>query len=287
MKKTLLALTFAASLGLAACNNPGDEVVVSTSIGDITQDEFYNSIKEIAGDQLLQQVVVEKILNDKYKVTDEEVEEELAAVKEQYGEGFEAALAQSNLTEDALKSNIRFSLLQEKAVADVEVTDEEIQQYYDQASKELNARHILVEDEATAKEVIEKLNAGGDFAALAKEYSTDTGSAEKGGELGWFTVGTMVPEFNDAAYALEINKVSEPVQTDYGYHIIQVTDKRDVADYGTLEDKKEEIRESIAATKGDWDSKMAQLIKEAKVDVKDADLKNAFSSYTSEEKSEK
>ena len=284
MKKTLLALTFAASLGLAACNNPGEEVVVSTNVGDITQEEFYKSIKEIAGDQLLQQVVVEKILNDKYKVTDKEVEEELKAVKEQYGEGYEAALAQSNLTEDALKSNIRFSLLQEKAVADVEVTDEEIQKYYDQASKELNARHILVEDEATAKEVIEKLNAGGDFAALAKEYSSDTGSAEKGGELGWFTVGTMVPEFNDAAYALEINKISEPVKTDYGYHIIQVTDKRDVKDYGTLEDKKEEIRKSIASTKGDWDTKMAQLIKEAKVNVKDADLKNAFSNYTSEEK---
>ena len=287
MKKTLLALTFAASLGLAACNNPGDEVVVSTSVGDITQEEFYNSIKEIAGDQLLQQVVIEKILNDKYEVTDEEVEEELKGVKEQYGEGYEAALAQSNLTEEALKSNIRFSLLQEKAVADVEVTDEEIQKYYDQASQELNARHILVEDEATAKEVVEKLNAGGDFAALAKEYSTDTGSAEKGGELGWFTVGTMVTEFNDAAYALELNKISEPVQTDYGYHIIQVTDKRDVEDYGTLEDKKEEIRNTIASTKGDWDSKMAQLITESKVQVKDADLKNAFSNYTSEEKSDK
>lgn len=287
MKKTLLALTFAASLGLAACSNPGDEVVVSTNVGDITQEEFYNSIKEIAGDQLLQQVVIEKILNDKYKVTDEEVEKELKSVKDQYGDGYEAALAQSNLTEDALKTNIRFSLLQEKATKDVEVTDEEIQKYYDQASQELNARHILVEDEATAKKVIEKLNAGGDFAALAKEYSTDTGSAEKGGELGWFTVGKMVPEFNDAAYALEINQISEPVKTDYGYHIIQVTDKRDVKDYGTLEDKKEEIRKAIASTKGDWDTKMAELIKEAKVKVNDEDLKNAFSNYTSEEKSEK
>ena len=97
----------------------------------------------------------------------------------------------------------------------------------------------------------------------------------------------MVTEFNDAAYALELNKISEPVQTDYGYHIIQVTDKRDVKDYGSLEDKKEEIRKTIASTKGDWDTKMAQLIKESKVQVKDADLKNAFSNYTSEEKSDK
>ena len=283
MKKTLLALTFAASLGLAACSNPGDEVVVSTSVGDITQEEFYNSIKEIAGDQLLQQVVIEKILNDKYEVTDEEIDEELAAVKEQYGEGYEAALLQSNLTEDMLKTNIRFSLLQEKATQDVEVTDEEIQNYYDQASQELNARHILVEDEETAKEIVEKLKAGEDFAALAKEHSTDTGSAEKGGELGWFSVGTMVEQFNDAAYALEIDEISAPVQSDFGYHIIQVTDKREVEGYGSLEDKKEEIRETIASTKGDWNTKMAELIKEAKVDVKDADLKGAFDSMTSAE----
>ncbi|AWE08678.1 foldase [Lysinibacillus sp. 2017] len=287
MKKTLFALTVAASLGLAACSNPGDEVVVSTNVGDITQEEFYNTVKDIAGDQLLQQVVIEKILNDKYKVTDEEVAEELKGVKEQYGEGYEAALAESKLTEDTLKTNIRFSLLQQKAVADVEVTDEEIQHYYDQASKELNARHILVEDEALAKELVKKLKAGEDFAKLAKENSTDTGSAEKGGDLGWFTVGTMVPEFNDAAYALEKNEISEPVKTDYGYHIIQVLDTRDVKDYGTLEDKKEEITEAIKATKGDWDTKMAQLLKEAKIEVKDADLKGAFSGYLSEDKSEK
>lgn len=282
MKKTLFALTMAASLGLAACSNPGDEVVVSTSIGDITQEEFYNSMKEIAGDQLLQQVVVEQILNDKYEVTDEEIDAELATFKEQYGEGYEAALAQSNVTEEMLKSNIRFKLLQEKATKDVEITDEEIQKYYDQASQELNARHILVEDEATANEIIEKLNAGEDFAELAKEFSTDPGSGAQGGDLGWFSVGTMVPAFNDAAYALEIDKISEPVQSDFGYHIIQVKEKRAVKDYGTLEEKKEEIRESIAATKGDWNAKMAELIKEAKVDVKDADLKGAFSGFTAE-----
>ncbi|MGN7477886.1 peptidylprolyl isomerase [Solibacillus silvestris] len=282
MKKTLFALTVAASIGLAACSNTGDEVVVSTSVGDVTQEEFYNSMKEIAGDQLLQQVVVEKILNDKYKVTDKEIEEELATVKEQYGEGYEAALAQSNLTEEMLKTNIRFTLLQEKATKDVEVTDEEIQKYYDQASQELNARHILVEDEETAKEIVKKLKDGEDFAALAKENSVDTGTAEKGGELGWFSVGAMVPAFNDAAYALKVDEISEPVKSDFGYHIIQVKEKRAVKDYGTLEEKKEEIREAIAATKGDWNTKMAELIKEAKVDVKDADLKDAFTSFKAE-----
>lgn len=277
MKKSLFALTLAASIGLAACSNPGDEVVVSTNVGDITQEDFYNQIKEIAGNELLQQVVIEKILNDKYEVTKEEIEEEFNGVKEQLGEGLAAALAQSNLTEEDLKTNIRMSILQQKAVADVEVTDEEIQAYYDQAKQELNARHILVDDEETAKEAIKKLEAGEDFAAVAKEFSTDPGSAEKGGELGWFTVGMMVPEFNDAAYALEVNKISEPVQSGHGYHVIEVTEKRDIKDFGTLEDKKEEIRETIAASKGDWDTKVAELLKEADIKVKDADLKNAFS----------
>ncbi|MER2114728.1 MAG: peptidylprolyl isomerase [Solibacillus isronensis] len=282
MKKTIFALTVAASIGLAACSNPGDEVVVSTSVGDITQEEFYNSMKDIAGDQLLQQVVVEQILNDKYKVTDEEIEEELKGVKEQYGESYESVLAQSNLTEETLKTNIRFTLLQEKALKDVEVTDEEIEKYYNQASQELNARHILVEDEETAKEIKAKLDAGEDFAKLAKEFSTDPGSGEQGGDLGWFTVGTMVPEFNDAAYALEVDEISEPVQSEHGFHIIQVTEKRDVKDYGKLEDKKEEIRESIAATKADWNTKMAELINDADVEVKDKDLKDAFSGFKAE-----
>ncbi|MEK5186375.1 peptidylprolyl isomerase [Solibacillus sp. FSL R5-0691] len=282
MKKTIFALTVAASIGLAACSNPGDEVVVSTSVGDITQEEFYNSMKDIAGDQLLQQVVVEQILNDKYKVTDEEIEEELKGVKEQYGDSYESILAQSNLTEETLKTNIRFTLLQEKALKDVEVTDEEIEKYYNQASQELNARHILVEDEETAKEIKAKLDAGEDFAELAKEFSTDPGSGAQGGDLGWFTVGTMVPEFNDAAYALEVDEISEPVQSEHGFHIIQVTEKRDVKDYGKLEDKKEEIRESIAATKADWNTKMAELINEADVKVKDKDLKDAFSGFKAE-----
>lgn len=282
MKRTIFALTVAASIGLAACSNPGDEVVVSTSVGDITQEEFYNSMKDIAGDQLLQQVVVEQILNDKYKVTDEEIEEELKGVKEQYGESYESVLAQSNLTEETLKTNIRFTLLQEKALKDVEVTDEEIEKYYNQASQELKARHILVEDEETAKEIKAKLDAGEDFAKLAKEFSTDPGSGEQGGDLGWFTVGTMVPEFNDAAYALEVDEISEPVQSEHGFHIIQVTEKRDVKDYGKLEDKKEEIRESIAATKADWNTKMAELINDADVEVKDKDLKDAFSGFKAE-----
>ena len=279
MKKTIFALTLATSIGLAACSNPGDEVIVSTANFEITQDEFYNEVKKLAGDQLLQQVVLEKILNDKYEVTDEEIQAEFDTLKSQYGDQFETLLESSNLTEETLKQNIRFNLLQTKATDEVKISDEEIQAYYDQAKYELNARHILVETEEEAKAIVEELKNGADFAQLAKEKSVDTGSGVEGGELGWFSVGTMVTEFNDAAYALELKTVSEPVKSDFGYHIIEVTDKREVEGYGTLEEKKEEIREQLKAQKADWNAIQEKLLEEAKIEVKDEDLKNAFESH--------
>lgn len=285
MKKTFLAFTLATSVfALSACNS-GNEVVVSSTYGDITKDQFYDEIKKLAGNALLEQVIIEQVLEENYDVTDKEVEKELKSVKEQYGDSFKTVLKQNGLTEETFKDNIKFSLLQEKAKADVKVTDEEIKNYYEQAKYELKARHILVADEKTANEVITKLKKGEDFAKLAKEYSSD-GSAAQGGDLGWFTVGKMVPEFNDAAYALKLNTISEPVKTQFGYHIIEVTDKREVKDYGTLEEKKAEIRDAIKATKGDINKKITELIKKADIEIKDEDLKDALDKYTTSTKAE-
>lgn len=278
MKKTVLALTLVASLGLAACSDSADEVVVTSTYGDLTQEEFYKEVKSLAGVQLLEQIMIEKILNDQYEVSDEDVDTEFNAIKEQLGDDFEAAMAESGLTEQSLRANIKFNQLKEKAVVDVKVTDEEIQAYYDQAKTELKGRHILVNDEATANEIIEKLNAGEDFATLAKEHSTDTASGANGGDLDWFKMGTMVTEFNDAAYALEVNEISKPVQSQFGYHIIQITDKRDIEDFGTLEENKDSIKETLIVKKG-WNTRLAELVKEAEIEVKDKDLSEAFSSF--------
>ena len=90
------------------------------------------------------------------------------------------------------------------------------------------ARHILVEDEATAKTVRSLLLGGKDFAEVAKEYSKDTGSAVNGGDLGWFTRTAMVAEFADAAFSQKIGEIGEAVQSQFGYHIIQVIDRQDL-----------------------------------------------------------
>jgi parvulin-like peptidyl-prolyl isomerase len=119
------------------------------------------------------------------------------------------------LTEAQYRRLFRTGLLRQKLIEAVttDLPSEEEQVW---------ARHILVPDEETANQVIERLNNGEDFAELAQELSEDTGSAVEGGDLGWFGRGRMVPEFEEAAFDLEIGEISEPIESQFGFHIIQV-----------------------------------------------------------------
>jgi peptidyl-prolyl cis-trans isomerase C len=111
------------------------------------------------------------------------------------------------------------------------VTDAALHKVYDEAAKqigdeqEVHARHILVETEADAKAVLVELKKGTDFAALAKQKSKDPGAAD-GGDLGYFTKDQMVPEFAEVAFKLNKGQTSDPVKTQFGWHIIKVEDKR-------------------------------------------------------------
>ena len=90
------------------------------------------------------------------------------------------------------------------------------------------ARHILVDDATAAQTVRVLLLQGQDFGQVAKDFSKDTGSAAQGGDLGWFGKGQMVPEFEQAAFSQKIGEIGNPVQSQFGYHIIQVLDRREL-----------------------------------------------------------
>lgn len=282
MKKTVLTLSLAASVfALAACSEEAADstVIVTSEVGDVTKEDLYEEMKTSIGDQAIQILMIEKVLSETYEVTDEEVQAEIDSTKEEMGENYEAFLEQNNQTEESYEKVIRLNLLQEKALTDgVEVTDEEIQAYYDRQGTELNARHILVADEETAATVMEELEGGEDFAELAQEYSTD-GSAAEGGDLGWFGTGAMVPEFEEAAYSLEVDEISEPIQSQFGFHIIQVTDKREVEGVEPLEGQEEEIRSELAMLNADQAALLptiAALMEEANVEIQDEDLEGAL-----------
>lgn len=286
MKKSVLALTLAASvLALTACNDDSaskdSDVIVTSKSGDITKNELYEEMKASVGEQALQVLVLEKVLADEYEVTDKEVTAQFDKEKEAAGESFAAGLEQQGQTEESYKKYIRLNLLQEKALDAIKVSDEDIKAQYENMKVELNARHVLVADEKTAKEVKAKLDGGADFAEVAKEYSTEQAAQESGGELGWFTSDKMVKEFSDAALALEINEISEPVKSEFGYHVIQVTDKRDAADIGTFEENKEAITETFKMQ--ELLPSISKLMQDAKIEIKDKELKGAIDQFMNTE----
>lgn len=130
------------------------------------------------------------------------------------------------------------------------VTDAALQAAYDakfataEPAKEYNAAHILVETEEKANELKTQLDGGADFAELAKANSTDTGSGANGGDLGWFGLGMMVKPFEEAVVAAEIGKVSGPVKSDFGFHLILVKETR-VAAAPTLDETRDELAAEI------------------------------------------
>jgi peptidyl-prolyl cis-trans isomerase C len=138
--------------------------------------------------------------------------------------------------------------------------------------QEIRARHILVKTEDEAKKIAKEVAGGADFAESAKKYSQDSGG-EGGGDLGYFTRGQMVKAFEDAAFALEKGKVSVPVQSDFGWHIIKLEDKRD-RQPPSFEEVKDQITASLIQQK--LQSTVQEMRDGAKIEILDADVKKAM-----------
>lgn len=159
------------------------------------------------------------------------------------------------------------------------VTADEVKARYEKEiadlpkQEEAHARHILVATEDEAKAVIAALDKGGDFAALAKEKSTDS-NKDEGGDLGFFGRGRMVPEFEEAAFALKAGEYTKaPVKTQFGYHIIKLEEKRDVP-APTLEEVEPQVRQLIMREK--YLAALEAAKKDAKIEISDETLRKGY-----------
>jgi peptidyl-prolyl cis-trans isomerase C len=154
--------------------------------------------------------------------------------------------------------------LKDKVPTEQEVRAEYETQIAQTAAQEYRARHVLVQSEALAQRVIAQLGKGGDFARLAREFSIDNGSKQNGGDLGWFSPNSMVPQFSAAVVALKKGEFTkQPVQTQYGYHVIRLEDVRD-SQPPSFDQAKEQVAQIVQRKK--LQAYLDTLLKEAKIE---------------------
>ncbi|WP_078552616.1 foldase protein PrsA [Bacillus alkalicellulosilyticus] len=282
-KKVLSAAGLAGMLLLTACADNGNEAsgtaIVEVGEYTISSDEFYQELKDKHGEQVLMGLVSRKIQaqvmqqkKEEFGITEDDIDEELANLRERFDVEDDEHLIrflemQFQITVADVKE-LRDELVLPQVVSERMATDEAVAAYFEENKEnfmEVHASHILVEDEETANEVLEKLAAGEDFAELAKEYSTD-GSSEQGGDLGSFGKGRMVAPFEAAAFSLEEGEISDPVQSQFGFHIIKVHEK-----------KVPELEEVEDQVKGEYTNKvMTELFDAIEINVKDEQFKGLF-----------
>jgi len=193
---------------------------------------------------------IERAFADEYAQLLEEnglTEEDLIPILTEQGVPLDVFLETGR---QSVAARLRDRALREEVVGEIPLTDEELRAYFE-ANREtydiperIRAAHILLEDEPTALGVIRQLEAGADFAETAGVQSADPGSAGQGGDLGWFGRGQMVPEFEAAAFALEVGETSGIVKTEFGYHIIRLVDRRPPY-VATFEDVSERVRDDL------------------------------------------
>ena len=256
MKKFILfAFLLTASLTLlTGCDQsqkPASEgpVLAEVNKGVVTQGDFLKEIGRVpdwARDQF-------KDDEGKKKFLDELVKRELI-----YQHALDMKLDNDKeyitKVEDFKKMTL-VSIVLKKEVEDMAIIDDtEAKAFFDSnadkftVGTKIKASHILVETEKEANDIIEKLNTGSKFADLAKKLSKDTGSAAKGGDLGYFGRGQMVPEFERAAISLKPGEVSKPVKTRFGYHVIKLIDIKK-GEPANFEQSKESIKRQLMGEK--------------------------------------
>ncbi|WP_186323919.1 peptidylprolyl isomerase [Bacillus thuringiensis] len=208
------------------------------------------------------------------KIEDKDIQTKLEQVKQQAGNQFQDALKMAGLKdEEALKEQLKVQLALEQRMKQ-SITEKDVKERY---QPELHIYHILVKDEKKAKELVQKIQNGADFSEVAKQESEDVVTKEKGGDFGCIDPGKLGDKFKEVSYGLQVGQVSDPVQPQCGYHLIKVTEKKELPPFDEVKDtiRKKIEKERISDVK--WQQKeIEKALKDAKVEVKDSELKHAF-----------
>lgn len=285
MKNTKLkvaSLALAGALFLVGCGNGGG--TFATVNGEKISQEKYDSQLDlyksmisaqyqlsasIQNSLIQEEIMLQDLKKNGIELTDEDFAVEYEKTVESYGgaTNYGSTLKTLGITDDQLKDSLRYETIsrKHKEMFDQQnvPTDEEIQTYFDENKESLikvEASHILVSTKEEAEEAKKRIDAGEAFEDVAQEVSQDTGSASQGGKLAETSPSTYVPEFANAITTLEVGKVSDPVQSQYGFHIIRVDSRKD-----TVDALKEDITAAINTPK--YQEYLQKLVSEAEVEV--------------------
>lgn len=249
---------------------PPETILASFEGQTITLDDF---------NQLWDQVPAEnKLQLDKQLVLDQMISEKLL-IQEAKNAGLEQ---DSNVIEQIKKitEQIMVQVLIEREILDkVQVNEEDALEYYEQnkasftEKEQIHLYNILLDTEEEAQNVLAQLQAGGDFSEITKEKSTGP-SASQGGDLGYITKGTIIPEIEEVVFALEPEELSKIVKTDYGFHILKITDKKPEI-LKAFEEVKEEIIQTLLPTKQKeaFDNLLVDLKSKVEITINEEPLK--------------
>ena len=233
--------------------------------------------------EVLDTIIMERIIAKEAAANNIEVDEaELQKLYEENhlklmeeNEDYKKLIKENKIDENLIKEQMGKSLLGHKYktfyLDKIKISDETAETFYNENKErfhleEIKARHILVGEEQLAKDIIQKLEEGEDFVELAKEHSIEPGAQQSGGDLGYFSRDVnFVPEFKEAAFALEVGQISEPVKTEHGYHVITVEDK--VEENIKFEDAKEGIKHSLKET--DFQNHISEMFENADIIKRD------------------
>jgi len=264
MKRNLMILTLTSIVILNACTNHSEinnqsneetpeQVIVEMDEGDVTEAEFIGALKKQYGEQVLKNLIQNKIIASEAKkigIDETDIQTEIQFLMNNLSltnedQFYEVMKREGISGEEELRERVLNHLVMQHRIGLVgEVTDEELLVEYEKGEA-IEASHILVNNEEIALEVMSQLQEGRDFSDLAGEYSQDPGTKEKGGDLGSFRRGTMTPPFEEVAFTLDINDISDPVQSQFGYHIIKTTGRT------PYEDQFEEVSEQLRSRYND------------------------------------